>query len=94
MINFQPLNDNALIKLDSADEETTSGGIIIPDSARGKEDEGEVVAVPPGAGEEVAVGDRVMFKSNTAIEITHGDERYLIVPFKDIIGKYVEVDSI
>lgn len=94
MINFQPLNDNVMIQLESTEEEQTSSGIIIPDSAKENKDEGEVVAVPPGAGEEVAVGDRVMFKRNSAIEISDGDDQYVVLPFKDLIGKYVEVDSI
>ena len=94
MINFQPLNDNVLIQLESAEEEQTSSGIIIPDSAKENKDEGEVVAVPPGAGEDVAVGDKVMFKRNAAIEFKDGDDQYLVLPFKDLIGKYVEVDSI
>lgn len=94
MINFQPLNDNVLIKLESAEEDKTSSGIIIPDSAKSDDDRGEVVAIPPGAGEEVAVGDQVMFKRNGATEISDGDDQYLVLPFKDLIGKYVEVDSI
>ena len=94
MINFQPLNDNVLVKLEGTEEEQTAAGIIIPDSAKENKDEGEVVAVPPGAGEEVAVGDKVMFRRNSATEINDGDHEYLVLPFKDLIGKYVEVDSI
>jgi len=94
MINFQPLNENTLVKLESAEEEKTASGIIIPDSAKTQEDQGEVVAVPPGAGEDIAVGDKVMFKRNQAIEINDGDDRYLVVPFPDIVGKYVEADTI
>lgn len=94
MINLQPLNDHVLVKLTSKGEEKTAAGIIIPDSARGSDDEGEVVAVPPGAGEEVAVGDRVLFKRVSAAEVSDGDDKYLLMPFKDLIGKYVDVDSI
>ncbi len=94
MINLQPLNDHVLIKLTTAEEEKTASGIIIPDSARSNDDEGEIVAVPPGAGEEVAVGDRVLFKKTSATEVSDGDDKYLLMPFKDLIGKYVDVDSI
>jgi len=94
MINFQPLNDNVLIKIEDTAEEKTAAGIIIPDSAKENKDEGEVVALPPGAGEDVAVGDHVMFKRNAAIDITDGDDQYVVLPFKDLVGKYVEVDSI
>jgi len=94
MINLQPLNDHVLVKLKTPEEEKTAAGIIIPDSARNNDDEGEVVAVPPGAGEEVAVGDRVLFKRTTATEVSNGDDKYLLMPFKDLIGKYVDVDAI
>jgi len=94
MINLQPLNDHVLVKLKTPEEEKTAAGIIIPDSARNNDDEGEVVAVPPGAGEEVAVGDRVLFKRTAATEVSNGDDKYLLMPFKDLIGKYVDVDAI
>lgn len=94
MINLQPLNDHVLVKLTSPEEEKTAAGIIIPDSVRNNDDEGEVVAVPPGAGEEVAVGDRVLFKKTSATEVSNGDDKYLLMPFKDLIGKYVDVDAI
>ncbi len=92
-MNFQPLNDNILVKISST-EEQTAGGIIIPDTAKPKEDVGEVVAVPPGGGEEVAVGDRVMFKGTSVTELTEGDDLYVVVPFKDLLGKYTESDKI
>ncbi|HKJ68387.1 MAG TPA: hypothetical protein VKA68_10565 [bacterium] len=44
-------------------------------------------SVPPGAGVEVAVGDRIMFKRTQITEITNGENRYVVVPFKGIIGK-------
>lgn len=93
MIDFQPLNDNILIKISNT-EEKTSGGIIIPDTAKPKEDVGEVVAVPPGGGEEVAVGEKVMFKRNTVTELSEGDAVFAVVPFKDLLGKYTESDTI
>jgi len=51
---------------------------------------------PPGLthDEEVAVGDRVLFKRVSATEVSDGDDKYLLMPFKDLIGKYVAVDSI
>lgn len=93
MIDFQPLNNNILVKVES-DEEKTSSGIYIPDSAKSEDNQGEVVAVPPGGGDEVAVGDTVMFKTNNTVEIKDGDDLYLVMPFKNILGKYVEVDKI
>lgn len=92
-MNFQPLNNNVLIKL-TVKEEVTSSGIYIPDSAKSEKNDGEVVAVPPSGGEEIAVGDRVIFKKSNVIEIKEDDDQYLIMPFTNIVGKYVEVDKI
>ena len=93
MIDFQPLNNNILVKIESK-EEKTSAGIYIPDSVRSEENKGEVVAVPPGGGEEVAVGDIVVFKTNNTVEIKNDEELYLAMPLKNIVGKYVEVEKI
>jgi co-chaperonin GroES (HSP10) len=68
--------------------------LYIPDTAKSEKDEGEVIAVPPGGGEEIATGDRVMFKRTNAIEIKDGDDLYMVMPFKNIVGKFVDVDEI
>lgn len=94
MSNFQPLNDNLLVKITSAEKKTQSG-IIIPDTATSKREVGEVVAVTPGGGETVAVGDKVMFRKNGITEIEEEDGATLVlVPFKDLLGKYTEADEI
>jgi chaperonin GroES len=94
MRKIQPINNNLLIKLDEVKEDTTAGGIIIPDTAKEKSQEGEVVAVPPDSDIGVSVGDRVMYKSFSGTEITFEGEKYLIVPSDDILAKFVEVDAI
>jgi len=94
MRKIQPINNNLLIKLDEVKEDKTSGGIIIPDTAKEKSQEGEVVAVPPDSDIGVSVGDRVMYKSFSGTEITFEGEKYLIVPSDDILAKFVEVDAI
>ena len=93
MIDFQPLNDNILVKIEK-DEDKTESGIYIPDSAKSDDNKGEVVSLPPGGGEELAVGDTVLFKTNNTTEIEDGDDLYLVMPFKNMLGKYVEVDKI
>lgn len=93
MTAFQPLNDHVLIKVDAAEKKTVSG-IIIPDTASTSREVGEVVAVSPGGGETVAVGDRVMFRKNGVMEIEEDGETYFLVPFKDLLGKYALVDAI
>jgi len=70
MRKIQPINNNILIKLDEVKEDKTAGGIIIPDTAKEKSQEGEVVALPPDSDISVSVGDRVMYKSFSGTEIT------------------------
>jgi len=92
-MKFRPLHDRVLIEI-SDSEEKTSGGIIIPDTAKEKPQEGEVVAVGPGARTEdgkitpmdVKVGDIVLFGkwSGTAVKID--SKEYSIMKESDIMG--------
>ena len=92
-MKFRPLHDRVLIKvLDS--EEKTSGGIIIPDTAKEKPQEGEVVAVGPGAKSEdgkispmdVKVGDIVLFGKWAGTEVKIDGIEYSIMKESDIMG--------
>ena len=92
-MKFRPLHDRVLIKvLDS--EEKTAGGIIIPDTAKEKPQEGEVVAVGPGAKKEdgkvsamdVKVGDIVLFGKWSGTEVKINGEDMLIMKESDILG--------
>ncbi len=92
-MKFRPLHDRVLIKvLDS--EEKTSGGIIIPDSAKEKPQEGEVVAAGPGAMNEVGkltpmdvkVGDIVLFGKWSGTEVKIDGKEYSIMKESDIMG--------
>ena len=92
-MKFRPLHDRVLIKvLDS--EEKTAGGIIIPDSAKEKPQEGEVIAVGPGAKNEdgklspmdVKVGDIVLFGKWSGTEVKMNGADYLIMKESDIMG--------
>ena len=92
-MKFRPLHDRVLIKaLDS--EEKTAGGIIIPDTAKEKPQEGEVVAVGPGAKSEdgkivsmdVKVGDIVLFGKWSGTEIKIDGTEYSIMKESDIMG--------
>ena len=92
-MKIRPLNDRILVKRLEG-EERTAGGIIIPDSAKEKPAEGEVVAVGPGklneAGErvamDVAVGDRVLFSKYGGSEVKLDGEDFLIMREDDILG--------
>ena len=92
-MKFRPLHDRVLIKvLDS--EEKTAGGIIIPDSAKEKPQEGEVVAVGPGAKSEegkvspmdVKIGDIVLFGKWSGTEVKIYNKEYSIMKESDIMG--------
>ena len=92
-MKIRPLNDRILVKRVEG-EEKTAGGIIIPDSAKEKPAEGEIVAVGPGklndAGErvgmDVAVGDRVLFSKYGGTEVKLDGEDFLIMREDDILG--------
>jgi len=90
---FKPLHDRVLVRRVES-EETTSGGLIIPDSAKEKPQEGEVVAVGAGTRDDdgdrieldVKAGDRVLFGKWSGTEITIDGEELLIMKESDILG--------
>jgi len=92
-MNFRPLHDRVVVKrVDS--EEKTKGGIIIPDTAKEKPQEGEVIAVGPGARDEagkivpldVKKGDRILFGKWSGTEVKIDGEDLLIMKESDIMG--------
>src|SRR6516225_1296209 len=96
-MKFRPLHDRVVIKRIEA-EEKTSGGIIIPDTAKEKPQEGEVIAVGPGGRDEsgklipidVKVGDRVLFGKWSGTEVKIDGVEYMIMKESDLMGVLVE----
>ena len=96
-MKIRPLNDRLLVKR-LAEEAKTAGGIIIPDSAKEKPAEGEVIAVGPGKlndkGERVALqvvaGDRVLFSKYGGTEVKIDGDDFLIMREDDILGVVVK----
>ena len=92
-MNFRPLHDRVLLRR-LEQEERTPGGVIIPDTAKEKPMEGEVVAVGPGARDEkgavqpldVKAGDRVLFGKWSGTEVKIDGEEFLIMKEADIMG--------
>ena len=90
---FRPLHDRVVVRRINADEKT-KGGIIIPDTAKEKPQEGEVIAVGPGGRDEsgkvvpldVKAGDRVLFGKWSGTEVKIDNEELLIVKESDILG--------
>jgi chaperonin GroES len=92
-MNFRPLGDRVLVKR-VEEESKTKGGIIIPDTAKEKPQEGEVVAVGPGArddsGKTIAMdvkpGDRILFGKWSGTEVRLDGQDLLIMKETDILG--------
>ena len=92
-VNFRPLHDRVVVRRLEQDEKT-AGGIIIPDTAKEKPSEGEVLAVGPGARDErgqlvpltVEKGDRILFGKWSGTEIKLDGEELLIMKESDILG--------
>lgn len=92
-MKFRPLHDRIVVRRVQS-EEKTRGGIIIPDTAKEKPQEGEVVAVGPGARNEqgkvvaldVKTGDRILFGKWSGTEIKIDGEDFLIMKEADVMG--------
>ena len=99
-MKFRPLHDRVVIKRIEAEEKTT-GGIIIPDTAKEKPQQGEVIAVGPGGRDEagklipidVKVGDRVLFGKWSGTEVKLDGVEYLIMKESDLMGVLVEAEA-
>ncbi|HIE51207.1 MAG TPA: co-chaperone GroES [Armatimonadetes bacterium] len=93
MIELKPLEDRIVVKVLEPKEET-KGGIVLPESAQEKPQEGEVLAVGPGrlleSGErvspEVKVGDRIFFAKYGGTEVRIGEEEYIIMREGDVLA--------
>lgn len=92
-MHLQPLNGHVLLEPVAA-EEKSKGGIYLPDTAREAPDEGVIKALPPNGSEEVAVGDRVLYKRYSGQEITFEGDKLRLVPIGDLLAKYVKADAI
>lgn len=86
-MSFKPINDRVVVKPAPADEKTT-GGIIIPDTAKEKPQRGKIVAVGPGKDDvkmTVKVGDTVLYGKYAGQELSHEGTDYLIMREDDIL---------
>jgi len=97
-VKIQPLGDRVVVKVIEAQEEKTKSGLYVPDTAKEKPQEAEILAVGPGAlndkGERIpvdlAVGDKVIFSKYGGMEIKYDGEEYMILNAeRDILAKIV-----
>jgi chaperonin GroES len=93
-VNVQPLEDRVVVTLDE-NEQTTASGIVIPDTAKEKPQQGTVVAVGPGKRSEqtgelipldLSEGDTVLFSKYGGTEVKIGGEEYLILAARDVLA--------
>ncbi len=93
-VNIKPLEDRILVKTLEA-EQTTASGLVIPDTAKEKPQEGEVIAVGPGRfnedGDEripldISVGDKVIYSKYGGTEVKYGGEEFLILSARDVLA--------
>ena len=99
-MKFRPLHDRVVVKRIEAEEKTT-GGIIIPDTAKEKPSQGEVIAVGPGGRDEsgklisidVQVGDRVLFGKWSGTEVKVDGQELLIMKESDIMGVLTDTST-
>lgn len=93
-MNIKPLADRVLVKPSETTEDKSSGGIIIPDTAKEKPQEGEIVAVGTGRTDEngklikmnVKVGDKVLYSKYGGTEMKYDGKEYLIMSESDILA--------
>ncbi len=99
-MKFRPLHDRVVVERISA-EEKTAGGIIIPDSAQEKPQQGKIIAVGPGGRDEngklipidVKVGERVLFGKWSGTEVKIDGHDYLIMKESDIMGVLTNAET-
>lgn len=96
MKELQPVNQNVILKVDELQgEQTTASGIIIPDTVqKEKPKTGAVISMSNIEGPEIVVGDMVIFKDYAGTEIDLDGEKYLVIPYADILAKIVETEEI
>ncbi|WP_148571800.1 co-chaperone GroES [Nocardioides caldifontis] len=93
-VNIKPLEDRILVQTLDA-EQTTASGLVIPDTAKEKPQEGEVIAVGPGRWNEdgderipldISVGDKVIYSKYGGTEVKYAGEEYLILSARDVLA--------
>ncbi len=92
-VNIKPLEDRIVVQAIEA-EQTTASGLVIPDTAKEKPQEGEVVAIGPGRIDDngnrvpidVAIGDKVIYSKYGGTEVKYAGQEYLILSARDILA--------
>ena len=96
MKELQPVNQNVILQIEKElGEQRTASGIIIPDTVeKEKPKYGKVIALSNIEGPEIVVGDTVIFKDYSGTEIDLDGEKFLVIPYADVLAKIVETEPI
>jgi chaperonin GroES len=95
MKELQPINQNVLLELtEDTSVQKTASGIIIPDSAKEKQEIAKVVAISNIENVEIAPGDEVLYKKYSGTVIDFDGKKFLLLPYSEILSKVVETESI
>jgi len=96
MKELQPVNQNVILDINDQEEvQQTAGGIYIPDTATVEKPKfAKVIALSNIDGPEIAVGDVVFYKEYSGTEIDVDGNKYLVVPYADVLAKLVETEEI
>lgn len=95
MKELQPLNENVILDMSSDKaEQRTASGIIIPDTAKEKPQTAKVLAIGTIENPAIAIGDTVLFKKYSGMELDYQGKKMLVIPYADLLAKVVETDEI
>ena len=95
MKELQPVNQNVLLDItEDKQEQKTASGIIIPDTAKEKQNTAKVVAMSNIENAEISVGDTVLYKSYSGNETEFEGKKFLLIQYAEILAKIVETDEI
>ncbi|MEA3503983.1 MAG: co-chaperone GroES [Bacteroidota bacterium] len=95
MKELQPINQNVVLDItEEKQEQKTTSGIYIPNSAKQKKNTAKVIAIGKIEDAEISVGDTVLFKEFSGIETEFDGKKVLVIEYTDILSKVVETESI
>lgn len=95
MNELQPVNQNVLLDITrDKKEQVSAGGIIIPDTAREKQNIAKVIAMSNIDNAEIATGDMVLYKAYSGTEVEFEGKKYLLIPYAELLAKIAETEEI